>query len=498
MKIKLPDSSKNFITFSGVILAVISVCIFWALYLLAGSGLIQVGSYFGLVLYVVLPVPFGIGLVLIPLGMYLNRKAVREKIGERRLPVIDLNNERHRHAAMIFSIGTIFVGFFVFFVSYQGFHYTESTEFCGKLCHSVMKPEYITYSNSPHAKVPCVHCHVGAGADWYARSKLSGLYQVYATILDKYPRPIETPIKNLRPARETCEECHWPGRLFPARERRFNHYLSDEENRLWTIKMIVEIGGSTSDIDSHPGSHWHIHEDVKVEYIATDEKRFEIPWVRLTYLTTGEEIVFQSEDSPIEPEKLPDYEIRTMDCIDCHTRPSHSYKSPKKAINEYMFSKRISTELPEIKMIGVEYLNGEYTAQDSGAAEIRKKTVDYYSENYPDLAVEMSSEIREAADALAEIYLNNYFPSMKSSWAEYPDHIGHLNFPGCFRCHNGNHVTSDNRVITHECNSCHIIVSQGDEIAEFRETGLEFRHPIDIGEAWKEMPCTDCHSPDNQ
>ncbi|MFC1493524.1 NapC/NirT family cytochrome c [candidate division KSB1 bacterium] len=486
------------ITLTGFLVALTSTCVFWAMFSLAEFGLIQHGSYFGLVLYLILPIPTIIGLILIPVGMYKNRKEIRDKKVEKHLPVIDLNLARHRHAVLIFAIGTIFVGFFVMFLSYEGYHFTESIEFCGELCHHVMSPELTTYSNSPHAKVACVSCHVGAGADWYARSKLSGLYQVYATIFDNYSRPIETPILDLRPARETCEECHWPGRLFPARERRFNHYLASEDNKHWSINMVVEIGGSTSDISKNPGSHWHIHGDVTVEYIAVDKKRFDIPWVRLTDKKTGKETIFQSEDSPIDSENLSQYEIRAMDCIDCHTRPTHIFKSPYKAIDEYMFADKISPMLPEIKTMGVEILSEEYSSQDSAVIKIRESVKVYYSDNYPEIIEEMSLEIESAADALAEIYSNNYFPEMNSNWAIYPDHIGHLEFPGCFRCHNGNHKSAADEIITHDCNSCHTIVSQGDEFAELRNEGLEFKHPVDIGEAWKELPCTECHAPGNR
>jgi len=498
MSIKLPESSRNMISLSGALLTIIGACVFWAMFFLADFGLISSSSYLGLVLYMILPVPIVIGLLLIPLGMYLNRSRAMQKLYKAPLPVIDLNNLRHRNAAAIFSFGSIFVGFFIFFVSYQGFHYTESTEFCGQLCHTIMKPEYTTYAKSPHARVPCVSCHVGKGAGWYARSKLSGLYQVYATLFDKYPRPIETPITNLRPARETCEECHWPEKLFPARERKFNHYIEEEDNALWQIGMRVEIGGQSPDYKKHPGSHWHVHPDVKVEYIAVDEKRLEIPWIRLTYLHTGEQMVFQSEDNPLDNAELEHYEIRTMDCIDCHNRPSHIFKSPDEALNDMMFNGAVPPGLPEIKTVGIELLSAEYASLDSAGSAFREGIRGYYTENYPRIAQNRSAEIENAVRAMTEYYAQNFFFHMKSRWDIYPVHLGHMYSPGCFRCHDNMHVSSAGQTITNNCNSCHEITYQGDEYASWKSSGLDFRHPVDIDEAWKEIPCYECHSPENR
>jgi len=498
MKFQLPQSTKNMITLTGALLAMVGICVFWAMFLLAEAGLIPHGSYFGLVLYMILPVPTVIGLLLIPLGMYKNRQQAREKRKTKPYPVIDLNIPRHRNAAVIFSGGTIFMGFFVLFLSYQGFHYTESTEFCGTLCHSVMEPEYATYLQSPHARVPCVKCHVGAGAGWYARSKLSGLYQVYATIFDKFPRPIETPIKNLRPARETCEQCHWPEKLFDAREKRLNHYIEEEENyKLWTINMLIEIGGQSADYETHPGSHWHIHPDVTVEYIAVDEKRLDIPWVRLTNKATGKQVVFQSGESPVDDDSIADYEIRTMDCMDCHNRPTHIFTSPVKAVNTLLYDGILSPELPDIKIIANELLKAEYTSADSAVITIKEELTGYYEDNYPETAREMKDNISKAANGLTEYYSRNFFPFMKSQWDIYPQHLGHFEFPGCYRCHDGMHMSETGRPITNSCNDCHIILSQGDQLAPYRAEGLEFKHPVDIDEAWKEMPCYDCHSPEN-
>jgi len=209
---KLPKSFYNWISLGGATLAIISF--FIILFLLLISMLYSGGSsYIGLFTFIILPVFLVIGLILIPIGMLRKTKNDKKTTAppeQKKWPIINLNDARYRNAWLIFSIGTLLFLMLSAIGSYEAFHYTESNRFCGSVCHSVMEPEYTAYQNSPHARVACVECHVGPGAGWYVKSKLSGLYQVYAVTTGNYPKPIPTPIENLRPARETCEECHWP------------------------------------------------------------------------------------------------------------------------------------------------------------------------------------------------------------------------------------------------------------------------------------------------
>ena len=186
------------------------------------------------------------------------------------------SSRSHRNAATIFAFGTVLVIFVSAVGGYQAFHYTESTEFCGATCHDVMYPEYTAYKHSPHARVACVECHIGPGADWWVQSKLSGAYQVYAVIADVYPRPIPTPIENLRPAQETCEQCHWPQKFFGGQQKRFNHYMYDEANTPWPINMLIKTGGGNPRTGQAEGIHWHMNIKNNVEYIARDEERQEV------------------------------------------------------------------------------------------------------------------------------------------------------------------------------------------------------------------------------
>ncbi len=498
MKIKLPPSSQNWISLIGATIAVISF--FMIVFLFSVTIVLeQRATYLGLVIYILLPAVMVVGLILIPIGMYLKVRR-EQRTGEKlesKLPRIDLNDLRHRNAFFIFSIGTTIFLFLSAIGSYEAFHYTESTEFCGTLCHSVMNPEYTAYQNSPHARVGCVDCHVGPGADWYVRSKMSGLYQVYATVADIYPKPIPTPIKNLRPAREVCEQCHWPEKFYAHKLRLETHYLADEKNTQWNIQLVMKIGSEHPALGLKEGIHWHINPDVKVEYVATDETREEIAWVRYTNQETGEVKIYQDEYNTLSEAQLDTMEIRTMDCIDCHNRPSHLYRPPSKFVDEAMTAGNIPVELPEINSVALSICAEEYPSMDSAMTYIEKEVTSYYDDNYPELVKEKPQLVAKAINGIQNVFSKNIFPNMKVRWSAYPNHIGHMEFNGCFRCHNQTHATETGQTIRMECNLCHTIKAQGTpgnmEYAELNAS-LEFKHPVDIYGAWRESLCADCHT----
>jgi len=213
--------------------------------------------------------------------------------------------------------------------SYQSYHYTESVQFCGQACHGVMKPEFVTYSHSPHARVACAECHIGKGATWYVRSKLSGSYQVYATAAKKDPKQIPTPVKNLRPAQETCEECHWPQKFVGNVEHTYNYFLGDETNTPFTVRLLMKVGGADSSHGPVGGIHWHMNVANKIEYVASDETRQKIPWVRMT----DSQGVVTEFRLPRFTNSVDEASIRSMDCMDCHNRPAHRYETPNSAVN---------------------------------------------------------------------------------------------------------------------------------------------------------------------
>ena len=132
--------------------------------------------------------------------------------------------------------------------------YMDSVTFCGQTCHTVMQPEYTAYQNSPHSHVECVKCHIGPGASWFVKSKLSGVGQVFAVTFNTYPKPIPTPVHNLRPARETCETCHWPQKYGEDRVQVINKFADDETNTITKTVLLMKIGGGNHGIGIH-GTH---------------------------------------------------------------------------------------------------------------------------------------------------------------------------------------------------------------------------------------------------
>jgi hypothetical protein len=365
--------------------------------------------------------------------------------------------------------------------TYNAFNFTESVQFCGETCHTVMKPELTTHDHGPHARVACVACHVGPGVNWFVRSKLTGSYQLYAVTFNKYPRPITTPIKNLRPARETCEQCHWPEEFSGNLDRTFNYFQGDASNSPYSIRLSIKVGGANPNRGPVGGIHWHTMQNTRVEYIATDPARQKIPWVRLTD-SNGVVTVFRQSRFTND---ISHYEIRVMDCIDCHNRPSHRYVPPDQAVNLAMELGQIDRTLPWIKTNAVYVLTRKY----SNDAEARTGIATALAERYPN-----DTRIESAIPTLQRIYSDNFFPEMKADWSVYPDNLGHMLWPGCFRCHDGMHKTEDGRhsIMANDCNACHTILAQGAgaELQQLTPGGQSFKH---TGGDY-DLSCSDCHT----
>ncbi|HEX2867559.1 MAG TPA: NapC/NirT family cytochrome c [Ignavibacteriales bacterium] len=492
MQRKYPLSAYNWTSLVGLTIAIIAAIMIIFLFVI--SAFIQQGSsYLGLVIYILLPAFLIVGLILIPVGMYFKiRKERKHKEAEpTRWPQIDLNNERHRNGFIFFAVGTALFLLLSAIGSYGAFNFTESVEFCGTICHTVMKPEYTAYQHSPHARVACVECHVGTGANWYVKSKMSGLYQVYAVTIGNYPRPIPTPVRNLRPARETCEHCHWPSKFYARQLTLQRHYLADDANTEWDINLVLKIGPTLSALGLQEGIHWHINPNTKIEYAAKDEQRQTIPWVRYTDLKTGKSTVFKVADDNTNPQTAG---TRVMDCIDCHNRPSHNYLPPAVFVNNAINAGDVSKDIPGIKSLAMEIFSKDFSTTDSTMNYIRAQVVNHYKESgYYDAN---KAKVDRAVKGLQAQFSQNIFPEMRVKWSAYPNNIGHLNFQGCFRCHDGNHTSDDGRVISKDCNLCHTIVAQGSPQnleASNVNSSLEFKHPVDVGFT-PDMNCTDCHS----
>jgi len=496
---KLPQSFYNWTSFIGAVIAIVSLFMIGFLFVIS-IFFAEGSSYLGLFLWIVLPTFLVLGLIIIPAGMIIQHGKDRKKkiVYEKAWPKVDLNDPRTRNAAVIFGVGSVFFLLLSAVGSYEAFHYTESVKFCGTLCHEVMKPEYVAYQNSSHARVACVECHVGSGADWYVRSKLSGLYQVYAVTLGTYPKPIPTPIMNLRPARETCEECHWPQKFYARQLVVEKHYLSDQNNTEWDIHLQMKTGPAYSALGLQEGIHWHINPDVKIEYVATENTRQSIPWVRYTNSKSGEVYTYYDEENTITQQQLDSLEVRIMDCMDCHNRPSHDYQTPGEFINNALTAGHIPKELPDIKSLAMTVLSGiNFSTTDSALNYIQTEVLNYYQSGYEDLFRNNKATIEKAIAGIQEAFRKNVFPEMNVKWSAYQNNIGHLEFMGCFRCHNDRHQDKSGRIISRDCNLCHAIVAQGvpDTLQVTSVNSmLEFVHPDDPDKVWQTEFCSDCHA----
>lgn len=496
---KLPSSIKNWISITGAVLAVFNLATILSLMLL-NTFFNFGGTYIGLFIYIVLPAFMISGLLLIPIGMRINRAKARkaEAAGEvKSWPIINFNNPATRNASVIFVFGTVFLLIISSVGSYEAFHYTESVEFCGKLCHNVMEPEYTTYHGSSHERVACVECHVGAGAGWYVKSKLSGLYQVYSVLAHKYPTPIPTPIANLRPARETCEQCHWPQKFYDRKLKIRHSYLADDENTERIIHLQMKTSSQMTASGFEKGIHQHIDPNVRIEYKTASANRQEIPWVKYTNLKTGESEIFTDSENPLSQELVDSLETRVMDCIDCHNRPSHDYKAPQNFIDKSISEGKIPKSLPGIKQIAMTVLSQTYSRKDTAFLEIRNQLNGFYSSTYPDVFEARKTDVENAISEVQNAYANNIFPAMKADWRGYPNNIGHMESDGCYRCHNDRHSSESGKVISRDCNLCHNILAQGTaDSMEYSNSfvPLEFKHPVEIDEAWRTEMCSMCHS----
>lgn len=484
----VPSLLRNYISFCGwaIILATLTSIVLLVLIELTG---VSDSPYVGIITYIVLPAILVFGMVLVPLGMLVERRRRRGMAPSEipAFPVLDLNDPRSRTSLAKFLVLTTFFVFMSAFGSYRAYEYTESVAFCGTLCHTVMKPEFVAFQASAHARIRCVDCHVGPGADWYVRSKLSGAYQLYAVAFNKYPTPIKTPVHNLRPAQETCEQCHWPEKFFGAQLKVFNEYGFDEANTLHQTRLLIKTGGGSATTGMAAGIHWHMNIANEVSYVSTDDQRQEIPWVRLKdqYGNVTEYRDVRGAPSPDELAALP---RRVVDCVDCHNRPSHVYVPPNRAVNDAFVAGRLDASLPFLKRQSVEVLSQPYSTTDEALGAIGESIGGFYRTHYPDLYASRRASVDSAVKELERIYQTYIFPEMKVDWRTHPDNLGHFYFKGCFRCHDGNHVSDTGKVIRSECAICHTALDQTSAGRVLSNPNGEYVHPIDLGD----LPVGDC------
>ena len=402
--------------------------------------------YVGILDFFVIPAILALGLILIPIGIYRARKKVRQGL----LGVID-RRVYLRRIAIFFAAATAVNLVFGTQVTYRAVQQMETVQFCGQTCH-VMKPEFTAHQNAPHARVECVECHVAPGAEGWFKSKMAGTRQLVGVILDNYKRPIESAMESNRlvPSAETCEECHWPEKFDSARLRYIPQYADDESNTKTVTLLMMLIGGGLKG-----GIHGaHVGQGIEIRYAAADAKRQTIPWVEYRNSHTGNAKTFLADGSNSDAvSKLPTYR---MQCVDCHNRASHSFGLPEREVNRALALGDLPVTLPYIKKRSVELLKATYSSNEEASQKIPAALTQFYRENYPAVYGQRGADIASAGLAVAGIYNRNVFPDLKVTWGTYPNNLGHTDYPGCFRCHDGSHSTANRaESITQDCNTCH-------------------------------------------
>ncbi len=446
--------TRNPISTIGAWIATVSALLF-AIGFVADLLGMEGSPYIGIVFFLILPAVFVFGLLLIPVGMLVERRRRRRVGPDQPLvwPVLDFNEKRMRTIGFTFAVLTVLNGVVLALASYRGVEYMDSVPFCGQLCHTVMKPEFTAYTDSPHSRVACVQCHIGPGAPWFVKSKLSGLRQVWAVTFHTYPTPIPTPVASLRPARDTCEQCHWPAMFHGDLVNVIREYAADEKNTETTTTLQLHVGGGGSGPGGPSGIHWHVNPGNQVEFIATDQRRQVIPYVKFTDRAGNVREYVVEGTSAMSLAKL---ERRTMDCIDCHNRPTHRFgASAERALDEAIAFGEIPKTLPFIKREAIALLKTEYGSQDAALTAIAQKLGQFYRTTYPDIVAGRQPEVDLAIQGTQRVYQRNVFPAMRVTWGTHPNNIGHTDFPGCFRCHDDNHKTKDGRTISQDCELCH-------------------------------------------
>jgi len=472
---------KHWVSLIGVLILIASVFAF-ILLLLIDLFSAKRNPYVGVVAYLVTPLFSLVGLLLIGVGWIVHRRRLAHLAPGASVSVIaiDFSQPKQLRALVIFLICAAVFLFVTAVGSYQTYHATESVQFCGQACHVPMKPQFEAYLHSPHARVECTECHIGRGAASFFKAKLNGLNQVNLTARNSFPRPIDGHEK-INIHQSTCEQCHWPNKYVGSLDRTYPHFLDDTNNTPYSVRLLLKVGGGDPTHGPVGGIHWHMNMGNKVEYIALDEQRQKIPWIRMTD-PQGKVTVFKTKKFTND---IANYSIRQMDCMDCHNRPAHQFRAPNDAVDLAISLGQISTNLPAIKRASVLALTGKYATESEANEKIAAALRGKYG-NHPDTD--------KAVQAVQAIYRQNFFPEMKTDWKSHPNNIGHKDWPGCFRCHDNEHVAADGKqtISNTGCNSCHTIVAEakGGKPAKINLNGLEFQHPE---EGWDGMLCTDCH-----
>lgn len=424
------------------------------------------GPYQGILIFVILPAIFVCGLILIPIGVVRHRR-LRARAAARgeevaAFPVLDFNRERTRKLALSAFLLTALNLVILATATYKGVEVMESEEFCGSACH-VMEPERVAHKRFAHASVACVKCHVGPGAASFAEAKLAGTKRLFGVAFNSYPTPIPTPVLEIRPAYEICTECHTPARFLGEKLKVITKYQDDEASTELKTVVNLQLGGIEAGV-AH-GIHWHADPSTHVRF-RSDPSRQIIGDVEVTS-ADGSVRLFKAPEGS-EAAKI-ETEWRTMDCMDCHNRPAHTFRTPEREVNLALRQGQLDRSLPFLARESVRLLKANYADRSDAERKIGAELATFYGQNDAERAASDTAKVKAASTTLAALWAANVFPHMKVDWRTYPVNLGHEDYPGCFRCHDEEHATADGRTISQDCALCHALPAVDEEAPEILE-----------------------------
>jgi hypothetical protein len=444
------------ISVAGMVLTTISAVLFLVVFLAELFGL-DTNPYIGLIFFLLLPTLFIVGLAMIPIGASIERRrrAAGKAPSSVQWPRLDLNDPRQRGIAVSIFVLTMTNVVIVSLAAYRGVEYMESPQFCGQVCHTVMEPEYVAHREGPHSRVVCVECHVGSGAQSFVYYKLNGMRQLAHLVSGNYPRPVPSPVFNMRPARSTCEMCHWSEKFHGDKVDIVPEYASDEKNTNNSTRLVMHVGGGLPEFGLGAGVHWHNNSEIEIDFVATDAKRQEIPYVRLK---DKDGQIHEFRTPTVTDAQIASGERRRMDCIDCHNRPTHAFfATPERAVDAAIARGAIAAELPFARRQALEALKADYADRTAAERGIGDRLRAFYSANAGATASSQKTDVDQLVTTTQFLYARSVFPAMKVSWGAHADNLGHTDAPGCFRCHDDQHKAADGRVIKQDCDLCHEI-----------------------------------------
>jgi nitrate/TMAO reductase-like tetraheme cytochrome c subunit len=469
----IPRLWSNWITLLGTVIASVSaVTVLVALAIgLTSSGL---NAYAAAILFLVIPGLFAFGLLLIPLGLFLERRRAQRPGApppdpdsvEAVIAYAMKSGTARRRIGFVLLMTTLNIFIFAT-VTHRAVTFMETPKFCGTTCHKVMQPEYDAYNTSAHSRVSCVDCHIGSGASSMVKAKLTGLRQVWGVFTNNYHRPIETPVHNLRPANETCGNCHQANRQIGSRVGFRVHFKSDEANTPQVTAMMFHVGGADARTGEWSGIHWHASDRYQVRYEVLDAKRETIGKIQKL---EGGKVVKEWLPPKDQPQGAVS-ELRTMDCIDCHNRATHVYDgAPDAAVEKALADGRLDRKVPWLRQIAAGVLKGATPARADAEAYFRPALEGAYARDHAS-AKPSAAALDGAARGLVALYRRNVYPEMNLTWNNYPAQMGHAGpDPGnaktqCFRCHAGDRQTADGKELSSKCELCHEVIAK-DELPQ--------------------------------